>query len=358
MLVEPPTEGNFRGHRTGRRDRVHAPRRETQARRLREREGDVLRQHRRPQACPDLPDVVRLARRRRRPPGSTSSPPSASAPTTRRPPARGSWSTSRSTTRRPRSTLDVSLGRVGPGGFEPDTVFPPRGAVPPPGRVRRPQRRAWSSRRPSPTGRSRSTPPGSKAPRPPRRLFRADDVLVLEALRPLTLDSGAPSGVHFVDLPAQVKRGHGPDGQGDRPPERVEDPSGRLLPRHPHRRRQAPRRRQGRRRPVPIDPDGSVWSASLSPARPQGPDPLDRPVRQRDRPLDVRLGRGRPARRPPRPARRPAQSASSRATAPSPCSTSSCTTARASSPRPRGSPTPTARASSPASTPATTSPRA
>ncbi|HWE38343.1 MAG TPA: hypothetical protein VG406_17360, partial [Isosphaeraceae bacterium] len=108
----------------------------------------------------------------------------------------------------PSTTLDVSLGRIGPGGFEPDTSL--LNAV---GPYRR--RIGFAVRDGALTfeaSESDWTIPidtkgieGRRAIR--ARLFRPDGALVREAIRPLTLDAGTPSGVQFVGLPAQAKKG-------------------------------------------------------------------------------------------------------------------------------------------------------
>ncbi len=108
----------------------------------------------------------------------------------------------------PSSTLDVSLGRIGPNGFEPDTPLlvkenPYRRRI---GFGVREGALAFEA------GETDWTIPvetsgveGRRAIR--ARIYRIDGTLVREALRNLTLDAGSPSGVQFVDLPAQVKKG-------------------------------------------------------------------------------------------------------------------------------------------------------
>jgi hypothetical protein len=107
----------------------------------------------------------------------------------------------------PSSTLEVSLGRVGAAGFEPDVVFPARGPY---------RRRVGFGVRGGAlafeaTEADWSIPidtSGIDGRRSIRaRLFRPDGSLVREAERPLTLDAGAPSDVRFVGLPTQAKRG-------------------------------------------------------------------------------------------------------------------------------------------------------
>ena len=107
----------------------------------------------------------------------------------------------------PSSTLDVSLGRVGPGGFEPDQTFPARG----------PYRRrvgfgvrggALTFEAVEADWQIPIDTTGIEGRRALRaRLFRPDGSLVREALKLLTLDGGSTSAIQFVGLPNQVKKG-------------------------------------------------------------------------------------------------------------------------------------------------------
>ena len=108
----------------------------------------------------------------------------------------------------PASTLDVSLGRIGSDGFEEDVVVL-RGGAPYRRRIGFGVRDGALAFEATETDWSipidTSGVEGRRAIR--ARLFRPDGSLVREAQRLLTLDAGAPAGVQFVDLPAQIKRG-------------------------------------------------------------------------------------------------------------------------------------------------------
>ena len=238
----------------------------------------------------------------------------------------------------PGSTLDVSLGRAVPAARARHGL-PPVRRRPAPGQVRLPQRRPrfeasdcdWSIPidRAGIEGAAPSAPPLARRRRPRPR-----------SLPPLTLDSAPPRSSGFVDLRLRPSAGTVLSVKAAGRPSKSKTRPVVFFLGTPTAHRNRPADAKVIRRPVPTAPTVPSGQPPCSCPTTAKADPLDRAVRQRDRPLDVRLGRGRPARRPPHPARRPAQSASSRATDPSPCSTSSCTTARAPSPRPRGSPTP------------------
>jgi hypothetical protein len=174
----------------------------------------------------------------------------------------------------PSSTLDVNLGRIGPGGFEPDVVFPPRTPY---------QRRVGFGVRAGAlafeaTEADWSIPidtAGIEGVRAIRaRLFRADGSLVREAIRSLTLDSGAPSGIEFIGLPTQIKKGSTLAVRASsRPSESgtrqvvffvgTPTPDGKL-----------PADAKGVEA-KPVGPDRKVWSATLSlPDDRKGPTPI------------------------------------------------------------------------------------